>query len=138
MFILGGGLKERFDEETLRSSLKGVDLIVALQTHRSVVTELATIAVPMVSYAETDGTICNFEGQVQRYWAAIPPLGESRSLLEILADLAGRWEVQSAPRDAEECFGDLAGEIAYFNSMSYDALGEAGLNPSKQEAVAAS
>lgn len=140
LFVLGDGLTQRFDAETLRNSLKGVDLIVAVQTHRSVITELATIAAPMVTYTETDGTICNFEGHVQRYWAAIPPLADSRPLLEILADLAGRWEVQGAPRDAEECFDALAKTIAYFNSMSYDALGENGLNPGRQAAgtVAAS
>ena len=134
LFIIGSGLAERFGAEALRNSLKRVELIVAIQTHCSVITDLAHIAAPMASYAETDGSVCNFQGHVQRYYAAIKPLGDSRSLLETLADLAGRWEVQGAPRDPEACFSAMAREIAYFGSMSYDTLGESGVNPSRREA----
>jgi predicted molibdopterin-dependent oxidoreductase YjgC len=137
LFVLGDGLAERFDGETLRSAFSQVAFVVAFQTHRTIVTELATVALPLATYAEKDSTVCNFEGHVQRTWPAIAPVGESRPLIEVLADLARRWEVQGAPNDPELCFEALAAGVPYFASLTYDTLGESGMNPARQGSGAA-
>jgi NADH-quinone oxidoreductase subunit G len=137
LFILGDGLAERFDEDTLRNALSQVEFVAVFQTHRSIVTELATVVLPLATYAEKDSTVCNFEGHIQRTWAAIPPVGDSRPLIGVLADLAGRWEVQGASNDPELCFEALAAGVPYFASLTYDALGEAGVNPFRRGTAAA-
>jgi NADH-quinone oxidoreductase subunit G len=132
LFVIGGGLMERFGEARLQDALSKVPLVVAIQTHRSTITELAQIALPLATYAETDGTVTNFAGHVQRYWAAIGPVGEARPLLEILADVAGRWELPTAPRESDACFDQLANEVEYFGGLNYADLGWQGLNPSQR------
>jgi len=138
LIVIGGGLERRFASDFLHEAFAGTASIVAIQSHQSAITDCATIALPMCTYAETDGTICNFLGHVQRFARAIPELGESRTLLEILSDLAQRWEQPAAPRQAEECFAELAGAVSYFAGLSYDSLGQWGTNPAhrKAEAVA--
>jgi NADH-quinone oxidoreductase subunit G len=136
LFIIGNGLLERYGADVLREKLRNVETLIAIQTHRSVLTELARVALPMVTFAEADGTVCNFEGRVQRYYQAIPPLGQSRPLLDIIADLANRWELQATPREPEVCFDLLAQDVEYFAGLSYDSLGDAGANPSRQRAAA--
>ncbi|HEY4720733.1 MAG TPA: molybdopterin-dependent oxidoreductase, partial [Anaerolineae bacterium] len=137
MFVIGGGLLERYGADTLREKLRNVETLVAIQTHRSVLTEMATVALPMTSFAEMDGSICNFEGRVQRYYQAIPPLGQARPLLDTLADLANRWELKTAPRQPENCFAELAHNVEYFAGLSYEMLGDGGVNPSRRSATAA-
>lgn len=138
LFIVGDGLAGRFDPETLRSKLRSVELIIAIQTHRSVLTDMAAAVLPMTTYAEMDGTICNFEGRVQRFTQAIPPVGQSRPLLDILADLANRWELEAAPRNPENCFVKLAQHVEYFGGLTYDVLGDSGVNPAQRKTIAAS
>ena len=137
LIVIGGGLVERFGEETLRQKLQPVELLLAIQTHTSAITEAATIAAPMVTYTETAGTVCNFEGRVQQYWMAISPVGASRPLLDILADMAQRWELKAPSRDTEECFANLAAGVEYFGGLTYDALGETGVNPKQRTTAGA-
>jgi len=137
MFVIGGGLLERYGADLLREKLRNVETVIAIQTHRSILTEIAAVALPMTSFAETDGTICNFEGRVQRYYQTIPPAGQSRPLLDTLVDLANRWELNAAPRQAENCFAELTQNVEYFAGLSYDLLGASGVNPSRRSATAA-
>lgn len=137
LFIVGDGLLTRYSAEVLREKLKNVETLIAVQSHGSVLTELAAVALPMATFAETDGTICNFEGRVQHFDQAIPPVGQSRPLLEMLVDLANRWELKAAPRLPESCFTELAGNVEYFSGLSYSKIGDAGVNPSRRSAATA-
>ncbi len=91
----------------------------------------------MCTYTETDGTVTNFAGHVQRYAPAIDPVGQSQPLLTILADLGSRLEVATAPRQAAPCFDELARHVDYYSGLSYRSLGKHGLNPSKRTAEVA-
>jgi NADH-quinone oxidoreductase subunit G len=139
LFLIGDGLTVRFDDDLLRQVLSSVECVVAIQTYRSVITDLATVVLPMSSFAETDGTVTNFQGYTQRYWQAMPPLGESRPLVDILADLGSRLEVRAAPGDAGACFAELAGAVPHFNGLTYESLGELGVGSAREtEATSAS
>lgn len=52
--------------------------------------EAATVVLPVASFAETDGTLTNLEGRVQRLRRAISPPGLARPGWRILRDLANR------------------------------------------------
>ncbi len=64
--------------------------------------EAATVVLPVASFAETDGTLTNLEGRVQRLKRAIAPPGVARPGWRILRDLANRvlgtdsWPYDSA------------------------------------------
>ncbi len=135
LIIIGGAFVMSLSEPDYRAAVQKVGCVVALRTHRSVVTDAAKIALPMTTYGETSGTVTNFAGHVQRHWPAIEPVGESRPLLAILADLAARLEIPSAPREPEICFEELSKAVPYFSGLSYRSLGRTGINPSKEKPV---
>jgi len=134
LVVVGGGFVMGMGEEQFGQAMEKVDCVVAIRTHRSVVTEHANITLPMTTYAETSGTVTNFAGHVQRFWTAIEPVAESRPLLTILADLAARFEIAGAPREPEACFNEIAQSVDYFRGLSYRGLGHTGLNPSAKTA----
>lgn len=133
LIIVGGTLVMSMTEDQFAAALKNVDCVVAIRTHRSIITDNANIVLPMTTYAETNGTVTNFAGHVQRYWAAIEPVEESRTLLTILADLAARLEIAGAPRDPEPCFNEMSQSVEYFRGLSYRNLGRTGVNPSTKK-----
>lgn len=138
LIVIGDGLPERFGD-ALADRLSAAHMVISIQTYRSVITERSAVALPMATYAECDGTVCNFEGQVQRYWKVFEPQNGARPLVRILADLAARWELPAPPADPETCFDELAREVPYFSGLSYPALGRSGMNPSRRTgALAAS
>ncbi|HWO56487.1 MAG TPA: 2Fe-2S iron-sulfur cluster-binding protein [bacterium] len=138
LIVIGGEFVMGPHEAGFAALAGKLDGLIAIRTHRSMVTDRAGIALPMSTFAETDGTVTNFAGHVQRYWAAIEPVGQSRPLLEILAELGARLEIAAAPRVAEACFNELAAQNDYFHGLTYKALGRTGLNPSaRKDAVPA-
>ncbi len=137
LFIIGGGFAMSMSEPQFAEAVKKVGCLIAIRTHRSVVTDVAQVALPMSTYAETSGTVTNFGGHVQRFRSAMEPLGQSRPLLAITADLAARLEISGAPTNPEACFEELSRTVGYFNGLSYRALGKNGVNPSKERAEAA-
>ena len=135
LVVIGGPFVMSLSEEKFAEAMRKVECLVAIRTHRSVVTDCAQIVLPMTTFAEMDGTVTNFAGHVQRHWAAIEPVGQAHPLISILADLGARLEVPAAPREPELCFGELGKEVGHFNGLSYRALGRTGVNPSKEKAV---
>lgn len=129
LIVFGGAFVMGMSEEHFAQAVKSVECVVAIRTHRSVVTENARIVLPMSTYAEATGTVTNFAGHVQRYWAAIEPVAESRPLLTILSDLAARLEITAAPREAELCFNELSQSVGHFRGLTYRGLGRTGVNP---------
>ena len=74
-----------------RALLAGLDLLVVQDIFLTRTAELADVVLPAsVAWAESDGTVTSSERRVQRVRAAVPPPGEARHDIDILADLANR------------------------------------------------
>jgi predicted molibdopterin-dependent oxidoreductase YjgC len=90
----------------------------------------AHLVLPSAAYAEREGTFTNFEGRVQRFRAALEPLGEALPDWEILARigraLGGRDPIYTATR-ATEVFDALAAAVPALAGLTYRALGDTGL-----------
>ena len=77
---------------------------------------------PAATFGEEDGTFTNFQGQVQRFHAAMKPLGQSRPDWEIWKDVLavfGRKVPYVSPRDV---FEDIANHEAAFKGLKWDEL----------------
>jgi formate dehydrogenase major subunit len=84
---------------------------------------------PSAAYAEREGTFTNFQGRVQRFRAAIEPLGEALPDWRVLARLGhslGVADPAFAAERAEQVFAALAAAAPAFAGMSYRALGDTG------------
>ena len=84
---------------------------------------------PSAAYAETDGTFTNFQGRVQRFRAAVPPLGDALPGWDIVGRVAralGAADPAFEAGRAERVFAALAAAVPAFGGMTYRGLGDAG------------
>ncbi|MBI4398338.1 MAG: (2Fe-2S)-binding protein [Candidatus Omnitrophica bacterium] len=87
----------------------------------------ASIVIPSSVYAEKDGTFTNFDGRVQRFWQAFPPLGEAKAEWEIVNELAILLGLNIKFESAEAIFTAIAATVPQCNGMSYEKLGKQGM-----------
>jgi NADH-quinone oxidoreductase subunit G len=65
------------DDPTVGEWLTKVETIISLTLFNDALAGLATVALPIQSFAERDGTFVNGERRVQRFYTAQGPIGES-------------------------------------------------------------
>ncbi len=82
----------------------------------------ATYVVPSATYVEKDGTFTNFEGRVQSFKKILEPLGESKSELLILTQLARALNFGWEMRSAEIIYHELASKEKAFPEKNYTDL----------------
>jgi predicted molibdopterin-dependent oxidoreductase YjgC len=67
------------------------EFLVVQDSYMSEVTERADAIFPATTFAETDGTVINVEGRIQKFLKIIPPLGEAKPDWWILSQMAKTW-----------------------------------------------
>ncbi|MBD3333016.1 NADH-quinone oxidoreductase subunit NuoG, partial [candidate division GN15 bacterium] len=93
MFLLGGNPMEMYpDREFVSEALGKLDFLVACDLFETETTERAEVVLPLCSWAEHAGDYINLEGRVQRANKAIEPMGEARPGVEIINELATKFE----------------------------------------------
>jgi predicted molibdopterin-dependent oxidoreductase YjgC len=90
-----------------KAALGKVEFLVVLDAFLTPTAQMAHVVLPMASFAETDGTITNMEGRVQRLHVATDPPGEARPGWQILAELCARFELCTAYRSALEVLNEV-------------------------------
>ncbi|MHA7269354.1 molybdopterin oxidoreductase family protein [Arthrobacter sp. HLT1-20] len=109
------------------NGLRALDFLVVCDFFMSETAQEADLVLPVLQWAEEEGTITNLEGRVLRRRAAItPPLG-ARSELWIMAELACRLQAPSTfSADPETVFTELraasAGGLADYSGIDYPLL----------------
>ena len=117
---------ELFGRERVLQAAQQLEQLVFLGTNTNMTAELAHLVVPTAVYAEKDGTFTNFEGRVQRVWAALNPAGDAKPDWMVLTELAGRLGVPVAFPDAATIFAELAAHERPFKGLTYQAIGHQG------------
>jgi NADH-quinone oxidoreductase subunit G len=84
---------------------------------------LADVVLPAQSWAEREGTYTSGERRVQRFYPAIPVVGESRPDWQILAQIGERVGLGKPPFAASLAFRELAGQVVQYAEMDYRRLG---------------
>jgi NADH-quinone oxidoreductase subunit G len=108
-----------FDSDPARELIRQAEYVVFQGANWNSTARMAHAVLPGVTHMEKEGTFTNFEGRVQRFAQALPPLGESRPDLEILCDLAQRLDHALYYPEPEDLFSEWRGG-------SYQDLGEFG------------
>jgi NADH-quinone oxidoreductase subunit G len=83
---------------------------------------LADVVLPAQSWAEREGTFTNGERRVQRYYPAIPAMGEARPDWQILAEIGERVGLGKPPFAASLVFKEIAGAVPQYKDMDYRTL----------------
>lgn len=109
-------------------------LFVYLGTHAGPGAAHADLVLPITTFAESEGTFTNVQGRVQRFWPALVPRGVARPAWLILGALLAELTSTEVPRSAADSFAWLADRVAAFSGLSYEALGIAGAEVTKEAA----
>jgi predicted molibdopterin-dependent oxidoreductase YjgC len=113
-------------DDAVRAALGRVESLLVVGTHRTPTVEMSRAALPIPTYAEQTGTFINFAGRLQRFEKAIQPLGESRTLPSLLAELAqalGRdigWTADAV--SPESLWRDIAEESPAFQGIAFESI----------------
>ena len=107
-------------EETVKALGKAGFLAVA-DLYLTETAELANVVFPASSFLEKDGTFTSIERRVQRVRKVFEPVGESRSDLEIIADLAAALGKDLA-RDPQAVMAEISAHVPQYEGVSYEAL----------------
>lgn len=125
LLVFGADLIVACGQDRIDKALGDVEVIV-FDTDYSGTTEYADVVVPMSTAAETDGTVTNYAGRVQRLRQAFPPPGEVKpgwEALSLLNAKLGRTEHMSST----EVFAELAKKIPAFAGLTYGKIGTRGM-----------
>src|SRR5437899_3129342 len=108
------------------SALGALDTLIFTGTNASRTSAAAHLVLPAAAWVERDGTFTNFQGRVQRFRAALDPLGESLPEWDILGHALGKLGRATNATRAEHWFVDLAGSVDAFRGLTYQSLGDSG------------
>ncbi|KRF05052.1 nitrite reductase [Arthrobacter sp. Soil782] len=107
--------------------LRSLDFLVVCDFFLSETAAEADLVLPVLQWAEEEGTMTNLEGRILRRRAAVSPPPGARSELWIMARLAELLEAPSSfPDDPETVFTELraasAGGLADYSGVDYAML----------------
>ncbi|MHA7175639.1 molybdopterin oxidoreductase family protein [Arthrobacter sp. Sr24] len=112
---------------TVIEGLRRLDFLVVADFFMSETAREAHLVLPVLQWAEEEGTMTNLEGRVLRRRAAVTPPAGARSELWIMAELARRLNAPSTfSADPQTVFTELraasAGGLADYSGIDYALL----------------
>jgi predicted molibdopterin-dependent oxidoreductase YjgC len=109
-----------------RQALERVETLVWSGTNANATSAAAHRVLPLAAWVERDGTFTNFQGRVQRFRAAVEPLGEARADWDVIGRVLSATGAPSPGTRAEHWFRELAKSVAAFAGLSYQGIGDVG------------
>ena len=110
-----------------RKLLAGLDILVVQDIFLTRTAEMADVVLPAsLAWAESEGTVTSSERRVQRVRAAVPPPGQARHDIDILADLARRLGVAWGNPTSEELWDEMRSLSPMHTGMSWERLEASG------------
>ncbi len=112
----------------VRERLAALDLLVVCDFVLSETAAMADVVLPVLQWAEEEGTMTNLDGRVLRRRAALAPAGLARSELEVWHDLAVRLgqPAERFPTDPRVVFDELrrasAGGPADYSAITWERI----------------
>ncbi|HKA52484.1 MAG TPA: molybdopterin-dependent oxidoreductase, partial [Candidatus Binatia bacterium] len=125
LLVFAVDLVPAFGPEKLDAALGNVEVVV-FDTDYSGTTEYADVLLPIGTAPETDGTVTNYAGRVQRLRQAFPPPGEARPGWEVLSQLGVKFGGTDYLSSAE-VFAELADKSPASAGLTHTKLGSHGV-----------
>ncbi len=99
-----------------------LDFLVVQELFLTETAALADVVLPAQSWAEREGTLTSGERRVQRYYPAIPAMGEARPDWQILAQIGERVGLGKPTFTASLVFKEIAAAVPQYKGMDYRTL----------------
>ena len=112
------------DDPSLRPLIEALDFLVVQELYPTATANQADVVFPAQSFIEREGSFTSGEGRVQRYYPAVPPLGETRPDWWIAASLGARLGGMVVPVSPSACMDEIAISVPAYGGVTYRALAE--------------
>jgi NADH-quinone oxidoreductase subunit G len=109
-----------------QAALEALPLLIWSGTNTNATSGRAHLVLPAAVWVEREGTFTNFEGRVQRFRTAVPPLGEALADWDIIGRVLAALGTAPAASRAEAWFRELAATVPAFAGFTYQGLGGTG------------
>jgi len=107
-------------------ALGRVGTVVFTGTNDNGTSTLAPLVLPLAAWVERDGTFTNFLGRVQRFRAAVEPLGDALAAWDLFGGILYALGGPVPLGRAELWFRELAKAVPAFASLTYQSIGSDG------------
>jgi NADH-quinone oxidoreductase subunit G len=112
------------DDPALALALKSAKFIVAQDILETLTTQMADVVLPAQAYTEREGTYTSGERRVQRFYAAAPARGETKTDFAIVGEIGRRLGFDMENGSAMVAFDRLAMSVKDFAGLDYSRLAE--------------
>ena len=128
MYIMGENpIGSSPDVGEVAEALENLEFLVVQEIFMSETAELADVVLPVVSFAEKDGTFTNTERRVQLLRPAIPPVGEARPDWQVICDIATAMGYPMAYPNAATIMEEIAMAAPQYAGIRHDRLQNGGI-----------
>jgi NADH-quinone oxidoreductase subunit G len=115
-------------------ALRRLELLVASSILPNDTTGLAHVVLPALGFAEKEGSLTNFQGRIQKIHRALTPHVASRSLPEVLRDLARNIGRDLGPIDPARLWEAIGAASGPYRGIAWKDIGPLGLLPGTSNA----
>jgi NADH-quinone oxidoreductase subunit G len=112
------------DDPKLAKALEGAQFVVVQDVIETATTEIADVVLPARAYIEREGTLTSGERRVQRFYSAVPPVGETKADFSITSQIARHMGIVLEGVEASAIFAILADSVKSFEGLNYAGLAE--------------
>ncbi|UCD08893.1 MAG: formate dehydrogenase subunit alpha [Dehalococcoidales bacterium] len=120
MLIVGENPVASFPDPALvRRALSSLEFLCVADIFPSETTELASVVMPAVTFAEKDGSFTNFEGRVQQVRRAINPPGIALPEWEIILRLSGEMGASMQYASSREIMNEIEEVVPLYQNISH-------------------
>ncbi len=110
------------DSANVHEGFASLDFLVVQDLFFSRTAQFADVVLPACPSIEKDGTFVNTERRIQRFYEAMPPLGDSRPDWRILTELAARMGHDWGYTHPSQIMAEAAGIATLFAGVNYERL----------------
>ena len=129
--LIGNTIGGRFDpvDARLLAALEQLEFLVVTDFYADTpLGKMADVVLPMAMALEKDGTFTSFDRTVQRARAAVPPMGEAKSGIEIVSLIARRLGYSLNYRNSAQVMDEIAKLVPGYGGISYARLERHGVS----------
>jgi predicted molibdopterin-dependent oxidoreductase YjgC len=112
----------------LEAALEALEFLAVIDSFESPAVRAADIVLPKAMALEKDGTFTSFDRTVQRVRAAVPPIGEARSVVAAIAQLGARTGYGAGNDTSHQLMGEIAVLAPDYAGVTYARLERGGLS----------
>jgi NADH-quinone oxidoreductase subunit G len=119
------------------AALERVETLIFSGSNANATSAHADWVLPSAAWVERDGTVTNFLGRVQRFRAAVEPIGNGLADWDWIGRILAALGADVKAARAEHWFQDLARSVPAFAGLTYQAIADSGRMVAGAEPTAA-